>query len=394
MDGFLSGLIKLIHSYPGTLEVALIYSIMVMGVYITYKVLDFPDLSVDGTFPLGGFIFAAFATSIGGFYGIKNPVVGLVMALIAGGIAGFLTGFLHVKFKIPNLLSGILVMTGLYSINSRVVGVPNIYIPAERSIYQAFTYEKHFILLTLFCILLIVLKSVYDYKIKENKYVIKSILIYLVILVLLITYTITTKKITLYLTSVIVFFIKMVIDYILTSKFGFALRALGDNENLVVSLGVDEKKLKIFGLMLSNALVALSGALFAQYLKVADITTGVGTIVIGLAAIIFGSKLIEKSKLINDMSIVVIGSIMYYSIVFIALESNRWTKKIYTSIHLPEYWIKQLEVRPTDVKIITVTILVVVMVASNRKKIKNSSRIKSILSKINKNAVKTKVGVE
>ena len=126
-------LLVFIQSLPEALKTGFIYSIMVMGVYITYKILDFPDMSVDATFPLGGFIFAAFSLSKNGFFGITNPFIGLILAVIGGMIAGYLTGALHVYLKINGLLSGILVMTGFYSINSRIVGVPNVFISSERN---------------------------------------------------------------------------------------------------------------------------------------------------------------------------------------------------------------------------------------------------------------------
>ena len=135
-------LLVFIQSLPEALKTGFIYSIMVMGVYITYKILDFPDMSVDATFPLGGFIFAAFSLSKNGFFGITNPFIGLILAVIGGMIAGYLTGALHVYLKINGLLSGILVMTGFYSINSRIVGVPNVFISSERNIFEIISYEK------------------------------------------------------------------------------------------------------------------------------------------------------------------------------------------------------------------------------------------------------------
>ena len=354
-------LIIFLQGLPSAFEMAFIYSIMVMGVYITYKILDFPDLSVDGTFPLGGFVFAAFALSPNGFFGITSPIVGLILSALAGALAGYATGYLHVEKKIDKLLSGILVMTALYSINSRVVGSPNVFITPERSIYEVVTYEKHFFIFALFSVAMLGIKMFYDYKIKENKYVIRSISIYILILLSLLWYTMGTKNMKLLTTVLLVFVIKMLIDYVLTSKFGFALRALGDNENLVIGLGVNEKKLKIYGLMISNSLVALSGALFAQYIKVADIQGGVGTIVVGLASIIFGLGVLKKSKTINDLSIVIVGTIMYYSIIYLALESNNWSKILYKSLNFSDSTISLLEIKPTDLKIITALILVIVM---------------------------------
>ena len=161
-------LLVFLQSLPEAFKTGFIYSIMVMGVYLTYKILDFPDMSVDGTFPLGGFVFAAFALSKNGFLGITSPVMGLVLAVICGMVAGYVTGALHVYLKINGLLSGILVMTGLYSINSRIVGMPNVFITPDRSIYEIISYEKNFIPFIIMFVILLILKGLYDYKIKEN----------------------------------------------------------------------------------------------------------------------------------------------------------------------------------------------------------------------------------
>ncbi|WP_456083704.1 ABC transporter permease [Leptotrichia sp.] len=367
-------LLVFIQSLPEALKTGFIYSIMVMGVYITYKILDFPDMSVDATFPLGGFIFAAFSLSKNGFFGITNPFIGLILAVIGGMIAGYLTGALHVYLKINGLLSGILVMTGFYSINSRIVGVPNVFISSERNIFELISYEKSFIPFVLVTIILLVLKGFYDYQIKENRYVIRTMIVYVIATIGLFVYVVTTKDIKLMFVIIVAFAIKMILDYILTSKFGFALRALGNNEELVVSLGVNEKRLKILGLMISNGLVALSGALFAQNMKVADLISGTGTLVIGLAAIILGLGVLKKSRLINEISIITIGSLMYYFIINLALMSNTWTKNLYRTLNFSDDMIKTLEIRPTDAKIITAVILVIILWNEMAKKIKKGKK--------------------
>ena len=374
-------LLVFIQSLPEALKTGFIYSIMVMGVYITYKILDFPDMSVDATFPLGGFIFAAFSLSKNGFFGITNPFIGLILAVIGGMIAGYLTGALHVYLKINGLLSGILVMTGFYSINSRIVGVPNVFISSERNIFEIISYEKSFIPFVLVTIILLVLKGFYDYQIKENKYVIRTMIVYVIATIGLFVYVITTKDIKLMFVIIVAFAIKMILDYILTSKFGFALRALGNNEELVVSLGVNEKRLKILGLMISNGLVALSGALFAQNMKVADLISGTGTLVIGLAAIILGLGVLKKSRLINEISIITIGSLMYYFIINLALMSNSWTKNLYQTLKFNDSLISTLEIKPTDVKIITAVILTIILWNETAKKLKKGKK-KAIAMKI------------
>ena len=367
-------LLVFIQSLPEALKTGFIYSIMVMGVYITYKILDFPDMSVDATFPLGGFIFAAFSLSKNGFFGITNPLIGLILAVIGGMIAGYLTGALHVYLKINGLLSGILVMTGFYSINSRIVGVPNVFISSERNIFEIISYEKSFIPFVLVTIILLVLKGFYDYQIKENKYVIRTMIVYVIATIGLFVYVVTTKDIKLMFVIIVAFAIKMILDYILTSKFGFALRALGNNEELVVSLGVNEKRLKILGLMISNGLVALSGALFAQNMKVADLISGTGTLVIGLAAIILGLGVLKKSRLINEISIITIGSLMYYFIINLALMSNSWTKNLYQTLKFNDSLISTLEIKPTDVKIITAVILTIILWNETAKKLKKGKK--------------------
>lgn len=367
-------LLVFIQSLPEALKTGFIYSIMVMGVYITYKILDFPDMSVDATFPLGGFIFAAFSLSKNGFFGITNPFIGLILAVIGGMIAGYLTGALHVYLKINGLLSGILVMTGFYSINSRIVGVPNVFISSERNIFELISYEKSFIPFVLVTIILLVLKGFYDYQIKENKYVIRTMIVYVIATIGLFVYVVTTKDIKLMFVIIVAFAIKMILDYILTSKFGFALRALGNNEELVVSLGVNEKRLKILGLMISNGLVALSGALFAQNMKVADLISGTGTLVVGLAAIILGLGVLKKSRLINEISIITIGSLMYYFIINLALMSNSWTKNLYQTLKFNDSLISTLEIKPTDVKIITAVILTIILWNETAKKLKKGKK--------------------
>lgn len=355
-------LLIFINVIPESIKIGLIYSIMAMGVYITYKILDFPDLTVDGSFPLGGFVFAYFALSS------YSPFVGLVFSIIAGAIAGLITGVFHVKCGIDKLLAGILTMITLYSVNARIVDKPSVFIDANKSIYGVISYEQHFLLFFIISIVLLALKVLYDYNIKKNKYVIKSFLIYVVILLVLCYYTYYTEDISMYLTVLIVFIIKLVMDYILTSKFGFILRALGDNENIVTGLGVNSDKLKILGLMLSNALVSLSGALFTQYIRVIDLSSSVGTMVIGLASIIFGLGIIKKSNIINHISIVIVGSIVYYIVINFALNSSGITEILLTALHFSEQTISKFSVKPTDVKIITALLLGIILAIDNKKK--------------------------
>ena len=241
-----------------TIEQSLIFAIMVLGVYISFRILNFPDMTVDGTFPLGAAISAKLLT-----LGV-NPYLTLLVALVAGAVAGAVTGLIHVKLKVKDLLAGILVMTALYSVNLRVMGKSNIPLFEEDNIFNT------------------------EY----------SMMITIVVLILI---------------------SKFVLDYLLKTKFGFALKALGDNENLIVSLGLNEEKYKIYGLMIANAFVAFSGAVLAQYQGFADVGMGTGIIVIGLASIIIGDTLFGKRRRFAGTTIVIIGSILYRGVIAVTL---------------------------------------------------------------------------
>ena len=241
-----------------TIEQSLIFAIMVLGVYISFRILNFPDMTVDGTFPLGAAISAKLLT-----LGV-NPYLTLLVVLIAGATAGAITGLIHVKLKVKDLLAGILVMTALYSVNLRVMGKSNIPLFEEDNIFNT------------------------EY----------SMMITIAVLILI---------------------SKFLLDYLLKTKFGFALKALGDNENLIVSLGLNEEKYKIYGLMIANAFVAFSGAVLAQYQGFADVGMGTGIIVIGLASIIIGDTLFGKRRRLAGTTIVIIGSMLYRAVIALTL---------------------------------------------------------------------------
>ena len=241
-----------------TIEQSLIFAIMVLGVYISFRILNFPDMTVDGTFPLGAAISAKLLT-----LGV-NPYLTLLVALVAGAVAGAVTGLIHVKLKVKDLLAGILVMTALYSVNLRVMGKSNIPLFEEDNIFNT------------------------EY----------SMMITIVVLILI---------------------SKFILDYLLKTKLGFALKALGDNENLIVSLGLNEERYKIYGLMIANSFVAFSGAVLAQYQGFADVGMGTGIIVIGLASIIIGDTLFGKRRRLAGTTIVIIGSILYRGVIAVTL---------------------------------------------------------------------------
>lgn len=243
----------------GTLEQSFIFAVMVLGVYISYKILDFPDMTVDGSFPLGAAVAAASIVK-----GV-NPVLALILAMVAGAAAGFITGMIHVKLRVTNLLAGIIVMTGLYSINLRIMCKSNIPLFSVKHLFNG------------------------------N---VSAIVVVAVILLI----------------------VKLGMDFLLKTKFGFALKALGDNESLIISLGLNEKTLKIYGLMLANSLVALSGAVLAQYQGFADVGMGTGTIITGLASIIIGDALFGKKKVIKISMMVIFGTIIYRTIIALSLK--------------------------------------------------------------------------
>lgn len=251
------------------LELGLIYGIMALGVYITYTILDFPDLSVDGTFPLG----IAVCTVM--LRGGHNPWLALLLAVIAGAAAGIFTGVLHVKLKIRNLLCGILTMTALYSVNYNIVGkasetlninVTTIFSQTNALFHGALGgYNK------LFAIFIITAAA------------------------------------------------KLVLDWYLRTKSGFLLRSAGDNEGLVVTLGQNPGTIKIIGLAVSNSLVSLSGALYCQYIRSFNVGSGTGTVVMGLAAVIIGTTVFKKIKFLNITTGVIIGMMVYKACIQIAL---------------------------------------------------------------------------
>ena len=241
-----------------SIEQGLIFSILAIGVTITFKILDFADMSVEGTFPLGAFIFAKFITA--GF----SPILSTLLSFAFGSLAGLITYTLNIKLKIKALLSGILTATMLYSLNLRINGKSNIGLFNFDSIYDGF--EPVIILI------------------------------------------------------VIVFTVKILMDLFLKTEVGYLLIATGDNETLVRSLGENSNKYKLIGLMLSNGLVSLSGALMAQYQGFSDINMGTSIIVVAIASIIVGDTILRNSKLLKLTSRAIIGALIYKFIGAVAID--------------------------------------------------------------------------
>lgn len=284
--------------FIGALEEGLVFAIMALGVYVTYKILDFPDLSVDGSFPLGAAVTAILITK-----GIP-PILTLLFSFLFGAIAGTLTGIVHVKFKVRDLLAGIIVMTALYSINLRITG--------GKANVPIFMNETIF----------------------NNTYLSgmpKAIQPFLISIVLFL----------------IVVFMKLILDLYLKTKSGYLLRAVGDNATVVTSLAKDKGVTKIIGLAIANAFVALSGSIFAQKSGYFDIHSGTGTMVMGLASVIIGINLLKRVSFVKATTAVIVGSVIYKICVAIAIYFGLET---------------------SDLKLITAVLFFVILVVSNDRK--------------------------
>ena len=253
-------------------EQGLIYGILALGVYITYKILDFPDLTTDGSFPLGAAVTAALISK-----GV-NPWLTLPAAFAAGALAGICTGLIHVKFKVRDLLSGIIMMTALWTINLRIAGTSNVPLFSKETIFKNDFMESA------------VPESVQPY----------TTLIVIIIL------TVITK---------------LILDFYMNSKSGFLLRAVGDNDKLVTALAKDEGNMKILGLAIANGLISLSGCIFCQEERVFEISMGTGAVVIGLASVIIGTSLFRGFTFIKATFAVILGSVLYKACTAVAMRS-------------------------------------------------------------------------
>lgn len=254
----------------GTVTQGLIYALLSYGIYITYKILDFPDLTVDGSFPLGAAVTAVLL--IKGY----NPYLTLLFAMAAGALAGLATGLIHVRLKVRDLLAGIITMTALFSINLQIGG-SNLSI--ERAIDTIFTAKPTMLLFGSVSLM---------YR--------KLIVAFIIALIF-----------------------KLMLDAYLKTKSGMLLRAVGDNSALVTSLAKDNGRVKILGLVLANALVALAGAIVCQEQRSFSATMGTGQMVFGLATVIIGTTLFRRLDFVKGTTAVVIGSILYKACIQIAI---------------------------------------------------------------------------
>lgn len=256
----------MLRALEGAIELGLLYALMALGVYITFRILEFPDLTVDGSFTTGGAIAAVMIT--GGW----SPWLASAAAFGGGLVAGLMTGLLHTKGKINGLLSGILMMIALYSINMRILGKPNVSLARSR-VDSVFT-------------------------------TLESTLAFLPLMVWLVLFAL---------------FCKLLLDLFFKTDMGLALRATGDNLRMIKSFGANTDRMKMIGISLSNGFVALSGALISQYQGFADINMGVGMIVIGLASVIIGEAIFGAKTVIRATLAVVLGAIVYRIVYALAL---------------------------------------------------------------------------
>ena len=277
-------------------EQGMIYAVMALGMYITYKILDFPDMTVDGSFPLGASLSAVLISQG------MNPYLTLLLSFAAGLVAGTITGLIHVKLKVRDILASIIMMTALYSMNLRIAGKANLPIYNCDNIYNNRVMDRIFA------------GVLAPYK---NLIVI----------------------------AVIVLLVKCVLDWYLKTKSGYLLKAVGDNETLVTSMGIDKGKIKILGLAIANGLVSLGGSMFAQQQRFFDASMGVGTAVIGLASVIIGTALFGQISAFGFSISVILGSILYKGCVAAAI---------------------RIGLQSTDLKLVTAVLFLLILVLSSR----------------------------
>lgn len=277
-------------------EQGMIYAVMALGMYITYKILDFPDMTVDGSFPLGASLSAVLISQG------MNPYLTLLLSFAAGLVAGTITGLVHVKLKVRDILASIIMMTALYSVNLRIAGKANLPIYNCDNIYNNRVMDR------IFAGVLAPYKN-------------------------------------LIIIAVIVLLVKCVLDWYLKTKSGYLLKAVGDNETLVTSMGIDKGKIKILGLAIANGLVSLGGSMFAQQQRFFDASMGVGTAVIGLASVIIGTALFGQISAFGFSISVILGSILYKGCVAAAI---------------------RIGLQSTDLKLVTAVLFLLILVLSSR----------------------------
>ncbi|MGG4774699.1 ABC transporter permease [Alcaligenaceae bacterium 429] len=259
-----------LYSLWGALEIGLIFGLVALGVLISFRILRFPDLTVDGSFPLGG-ACAAVLISQG-----VDPFISTFVAMCAGAFAGMITGWLNVRLKIMDLLASILMMTALYSINLRVMGRPNVPLINDDTVFTILQPSGW-----------------------SDDYIFRPLLLVLIVIIA-----------------------KLLLDWFFSTQKGLGMRATGSNPRMARAQGVATGGMILLGMAISNALVALAGALFAQSQGGADISMGIGTIVIGLAAVIVGESILPSRRLVWATLAVILGAILYRFFIALALNAD------------------------------------------------------------------------
>lgn len=277
------------YALSGSIEQGLVYGILALGVYITFRVLNFPDLTVEGSFPLGAAVSATLI--VAGWH----PLAALGAAAAAGMAAGLLTGLLHTKMRITGLLAGILTMTALYSINLRIMGRPNVPLLRQPTIFT----------------------NLSDWGFSHPS---QALIVF----------------------AVVALALKLLLDWFLATEAGLAMRATGDNPDMIRSFGVSTETMTVLGLALANGLVSFAGALTAQYQGYADVGMGLGMIVVGLASVILGNALLRPSTVPRGTLGALLGSVVYRLAIFFALRAG---------------------FAPTDLRIVTAAIVILALSA-------------------------------
>lgn len=298
------------------LEQGMIYGIMALGVYITYKILDFPDLTVDGSFPMGAAITAVMITK-GMPAGLTLPV-----CFLAGALIGVLTGLIHVKLKVRDLLSGIIMMTALYTVNLRIAGRANLPFYKEETVFD---------------------NSVTNAVFSGGLAPWKTVIVMFVIMAA----------------------VKLLLDLYMQTGSGFLLRAVGDNAAIVTAMGEDRGKVKILGLAIANGLVSLGGCLFAQQQRFFEISVGTGTVVIGLASVIIGTSIYQKLDASGLIPLALYR--LRFSMITLSVLAGSVIYKACVAIAI------RLGLKSTDLKLITAALFLIILVFSMEKKVKKDA---------------------
>lgn len=277
----------------GALESGLIYALVALGVYISFRVLDFPDLTADGSFPLGGAVAGV------AIIADVNPWLACIFGMLAGGVAGLVTAWLHVKLGILQLLSSILVMVALYAVNLRIMQAPNLALLGEPTIFGELVTDS-------------------------NGYWMRCVVI-----------------------GGVVIAAKFFLDWFFSTEMGLAMRATGSNLRMSQAQGIATSRSILLGMAISNGLIALAGAIFVQTQGGADISIGVGTIVIGLAAVIIGETIIPAKKMLWITLSAIVGAILYKFFIQIALSNDT---------------LRAIGFGPQDVNLVTALLVVIALI--------------------------------